>query len=503
MTGPGSRMRQAPRWLVSIAVMLTTIMAILDMTIVNVALPHMMGALGARVDQITWVLTSYIVSEAVVIPLSGTLSARFGRRRVMLVSISGFIIASALCGISQSLSQIVLFRILQGAFGAPLIPLSQSVMIDAFPASERGRAMALWGMGIMLGPVLGPTLGGYITQHLEWRWVFYINVPLGLLSLLLVADAVGQTPTQRRSVNITDTVLMVIGIAALQTALDRGNQDNWFDSAFIVSLFLVSVASLTAFAWRAHHRADPVLDLKLLRDRNLALASFMMMLFGLGLFGTIALQPIMLERLLDYPAQTTGLVMAPRALGSAFSMLLVSRLMSRIQPRLLVGVGLMLAATGTWLMTRFNLQVSAAQVMWPGVLQGLGMGLVFVPLATSAYETLPKKDTDAASGIYNLARTLGSSMGISLAATLLSRRQQINWNTLGGHITTYTPALNEWLSPLGLSMQDPRAAALLSAELNRQSLMLAFDQVFIVLAASFMIMLPVAVLLRPKTAEST
>ena len=498
-TGAAHSGPEPSRLLVSLTVMLTTVMAILDMTIVNVTLPHMMGALGARSDQVTWVLTSYIVAEAITIPLTGFLTGRFGRKRVMLVGIGGFVISSMLCGTAQSLPEIVFFRVMQGVFGAPLIPLSQSVMVTLFPPRERGKAMALWSIGIMLGPVLGPTLGGFITEHLNWRWVFFINLPVGLLNLVLVARLIKETERFQKAFDIVGALFMALGIGALQVVLDRGNEDNWFESHTIVLLSLLSVASLVTFAWRSVHRGDSVLNLQVLKDRNLALSSFMMATFGLGLFGTIALQPIMLERLFNYPAETTGLVMAPRALGSAFSMMLVAKLINRFDARKLVFLGLCLAATGTWLMSRYNLQISTGWVVWPGVVQGLGLGMIFVPLSTIAYETISKNHLDEAAGIFNLARTLGSAMGISAATTVLSHASQTGWNELGGHFNPFNPALYGWLARHGLTLDAPLTPHLLAQLLGRQSTILAFVDVFYMIAISFLVLSPLLMLMgRPQ-----
>lgn len=486
----------APRWLLGIAVMLATVMVILDMTIVNVALPHMMGSLAATADQITWVLTAYIVMEAIVIPLSGFLAAWLGRRRLMLISITGFVAASALCGQADTLAEMVVFRLLQGGFGAAVIPLSQSIMVDSFPGDERGKAMALWGVGIMLGPILGPTLGGFITQHLDWRWVFYINVPVGVINLLMISRLVKSESTQPMRFDWIGALLLAVGIGSLQTLLDRGNQENWFQSGLIVTLAAMSLFGLLAFVLRSWSRTDSVLQLHLLKDRNLLLASLMMAVFGMGLFGTIALQPLMLERLFDYPAQTTGLVMAPRGLASAIGMFVVSRLINRLGAPRLVLVGLMLAACGTWLMTWYSLDLSIGWFVWPSILQGLGMGMIFVPLSTLVYETLPRSATDQGSAIFNLARTVGGAVGISLAATVLTRMTQVNWNRLGGDINPFNPALQQWLAVHQLDLSNPLAPQLLSHELGRQASMIGFLDAFWFITLGFIVMAPLLLLFR-------
>lgn len=484
------------RMMSGLALMLTTVMVIMDMTIVNVTLPHMMGALGATADQVTWVLTAYIVAEAVTIPLTGFLAGRFGRRRILLFGIGGFIIASALCGQAESLAEIVVFRLLQGIAGAPLIPLSQSVLVDSFPPKDRGKAMAIWGIGIMLGPVLGPTVGGLVTEHLNWRWVFYINLPVGLLNLALVARLIAETPRRQVGADLLGAVFMIIGIGSLQTMLDRGNQLGWWQSGQIDVLTITAVAGIILFIVRSLTHPSPVVDLRLFRDRNLAIASGMMLVFGLGLFGTIAVQPLMLERLLGYPAETTGLVMAPRALGSALSMAIVARLSGKVDQRWLVGTGMSLAAFGTWMMSWYNLSISPGWVVWPGIVQGMGMGSVFVPLSTMAYASLAREQADSGAGLFNLARTIGSAVGVSIAATWYTRFGQADWNQLGGHINVFNPALHHWLHGHGMQLTDPLAPSMLANELARQSSMLAFTQVFQMISLSFLVMAPMLLLLK-------
>ena len=484
------------RMLTGLALMLTTVMVIMDMTIVNVTLPHMMGALGATADQVTWVLTGYIVAEAVTIPLTGYLAGRFGRRRVLLAGIVGFLVTSALCGQSDSLTEIVVFRLLQGVAGAPLIPLSQSVLVNTFPREQRGKAMAIWGIGIMLGPVLGPTVGGLVTEHLNWRWVFYINLPVGMLNLLLVTRYIKETARRAVGTDLLGAVFMILGIGSLQTLLDRGNQEGWWQSGFIDLLAIAAALGIGLFVWRSLTVERPIVELKLFRDRNLAAASGMMVVFGLGLFGTIALQPIMLERLLHYPAELTGLVMAPRALGSAFSMAIVARLTTRVNPRWLIGTGMLLAMVGTSIMALYNLDISPAWVVWAGVVQGLGMGAVFVPLSTMAYGTLAESDADAGACLFNLARTIGSAVGVSIAATWYTRFSQADWNQLGGHIQPFNPAVHQWLAAQGLDLGSRLAPSMLAHELSRQASMLAFTQVFQLIALSFLLMAPLLLVLR-------
>lgn len=476
--------------------MLTTVMVILDMTIVNVAMPHMMGALGATADEITWVLTGYIVADAIFIPTSGFLAERLGRKRLMLVSVAGFVIASALCGQATTLAEMVAFRILQGAFGASVIPLSQSIMVDEFPPEKRGHAMAVWGLGVMMGPILGPTLGGAIVQNWDWRWVFYINVPIGVLNVFMVLRWVRQTKQQRTPVDWLGAGLMAVGIGAGQVFLDRGNQEDWFASRQIQLSALVSIGCLGWFLARTWTRRDSILRLRLLRDRNLATACFMMVTFGLGMFGTIALQPLLLQSLLNYPADTTGYIMAPRGIASGVSMFLAGMMIGRVDPRYLVAAGLAISAVSSHFMTQYNLYISPWWAVWPGLIQGLGMGLIFVPLSTIAFATLPKDQTDQGSALYNLARTIGSSVGISIASTATYRLGQITWNQLGGHINPFDPAVQDYLAARGLSLSDPLAPHVLGAELARQSAMLSYVDAFHMITLSFAALAPLVLLLR-------
>jgi MFS transporter, DHA2 family, multidrug resistance protein len=484
------------RALVSIAVMLTTIMVVLDMTIVNVALPHMMGALGATSEQVTWVLTSYMVSDAIFVALTGFLAARLGQRRLILICITGFVLSSALCGMSQSLFEMVVFRILQGCLGAPIIPLSQAIMVESFGRKERGKAMAIWGIGIMVAPVLGPTLGGFITDHMNWRWVFYINLPVGIISLLLATATVKNTARKMARIDWMGMALMIAGIGSLQLVLDRGNQEGWFDSSMITILSMVSALALISFVLRGWNKKDNIINLSLFRDRNFATSCSMMGAFGLGLFGIIAIQPIMLERLLGYPAELTGLVMAPRGIASAVGMFICGQLINRLDPRYLVFFGICMAAFGTSIMVSYTLDISPGWVVWPGVIQGLGMGMIFVTLSTLAYDTLPREVAAEAAGLFNLTRTVGSSIGISVIATVLTNRTQFHWQDLGGYINSFNTNLQVWLNAHGMSLNDPVTAHQLANTLDRQASMLAFVDAFWFVTISFLLMLPLVLLLR-------
>lgn len=493
---------KAERVLAAAAVMLAVLMVVLDMTVVNVALPHMMGALGATSDQITWVLTSYIVASAVTIPLSGYLAERFGRRNVMLVSVAGFVLASALCGQSATLSQMVLSRLLQGVFGASVIPVSQAIMVDTFDAKDRGKAMAIWGIGVLMGPILGPTVGGFITDHMGWRWVFYINVPIGILNLALILAYLAPSPRREASADWIGALQLAVGIGCLQTLLDRGNREDWLQSNYILGLAVVSVIGLALFIRRSLRRPDAVLQIDLLKDRNLAAATFMIMAFGVGMLSTIVLQPIFLEHLLGYPASTAGLAMAPRGIAVAVGMASVAMLINRFEPRLLVLAGLSLSAAGSYAMTWYNLDVDLRWIILPGIVQGIGMGMIFVPLSTLAYQTLPAAATDQAASIFNLARTIGGSIGIAISATVLTRDSTASWSMLGERVNPYDPALAQWLETTGLSVSDPNTAAVLGEQITRQATMLGFLSAFHFVALSFLVLIPFVLLLSGKTRET-
>jgi len=491
------------RLLSSLAVLLAVLMVILDMTVVNVALPDMMGALGATPDQITWVLTSYIVAEAIIIPMSGFLAQRFGRKNVLLVSVSGFVVSSMLCGQSTTLFEMVLFRLFQGAFGASVVPLSQATMVDSYDAANRGKAMAIWGIGVLLGPIMGPTVGGFITDHLGWQWVFYINLPIGIVNLALLAAYIRPTKAMRVPIDWLGAAFLAIGVGSLQMLLDRGNVEDWLQSPVIVSLGIVSAACLVAFVARSFNRPDAILKLSLLKDRNLATSTFLIMAFGVGMLSTIALQPLFLEHLLGYPASTAGLVMAPRGIAVMVGMIIVAALISRVDPRWLVFFGLALAAAGTYVTTiTYNLEIDRFWIIVPTIAQGIGMGMIFVPLSSLAYQTLPKDASDQAASIFNIARTIGGSIGIAIAATILTRASQRNWQSLGGSLDPYNPTLHAWFGATGLAASDPQAQQMLGAELMRQSMMIGFIEAFGFVKLSFLVLIPFVLLLRDTGAGS-
>ncbi|CAH0535278.1 Fatty acid resistance protein FarB [Vibrio stylophorae] len=486
------------RLLVTIAVMLSAIMVLLDMTIANVALPHMMGALGVTSDQVTWVLTSYSMAEAIFIPLASFLTLKFGVRRLLLISVSGFIITSALCGQADGIVEMVTFRIMQGAFGAAVIPLSQSIMVQIYPENQRGKAMALFSVGVLLGPILGPTLGGIITENMDWRWIFYVNLPIGALCLALLYFFVKLDGRGQTSIDWPLVIAMAIGIGLLQMVLDRGNEESWFESNTILLSAVISACAILFFVARSWITKGDIAPIWLLRDRNLAMSCIVMAGFSMGMFGITQLQPMMLEQLLQYPVDTTGFVMAPRGLTSAIVLLAMARFMDRIDARLLIVIGLALNAFGTFWMTQYSLDINLYWILLPSIIQGAGMGLVFAPLSQLAYATLAPKDTVGGAVVFNLCRTIGGSFGISIVNTYFSRVQQQEWHELGGALSPSNPILQQAAQAQGQQITDPSFLIQIQNLLHQQSTLTAFVYTFGFLLISYLCLIPLLAFFKPK-----
>ncbi len=484
------------RMLIVVVVMSATLMQVIDTTIVNVALPHMQGSLGASPDEITWTLTSYLVASAIFMPLTGYISDKIGRKFYLFISIAGFTIVSALCGASVSLTEIVVFRLLQGVFGAALVPLSQAIMTDIFPPEERTRAMAIWGVGVMVGPILGPTLGGYLTDIASWRWTFYVNVPVGILTLLFMS-VIPDSPRKHRQLDWLGTLLICTSIGGLQYVLDRGNSFDWFASNQIIFATYLTIACFIGYiVHRLDNQTDSIFDLKLFRDKNFSIACLMLCIVGLGLYGTMVIQPIMMQSYMHYPVLTTGLILAPRGLAGMLSMVLVTQMAKRMDPRWIILCGIIICTMGIWAGTYYSLEnINTFWLIWPMLIQGFGMGMIFVPLATVAFSTVPQNLRTEAAGIYSLMRTIGGSVGISIAITLYTRRAQVFWNVLGGGITPYNSAVYQYLRPLHVAPTSALGSQLLSMELLRQSSMLAFINVFAFIAWAFILMTPLVFLI--------
>jgi DHA2 family multidrug resistance protein len=462
-----------------VAVVLTAILEVLDITIVSVAIPHMLGSFGATSDQITWVLTSYLVAAAVVMPLTGYLSERLGRRRLLNISIVGFVISSALCGLSWNLLSMVIFRVAQGICGAPLIALSQAILLDAFPREKHGQALAIFGLGIMVAPVLGPVFGGWLTDTFVWRAVFYINVPIGLLALMLARGHLPRVPVKYLQTDWRGLVLLILTVGSLQLVLDQGPTRDWFDSRFIQVFSVFTLFSGAAFLMRGWGNPRNIINLSMLKDRNFGAGLVASMAYGIPLFGTIALLPLLTQRLLGYPATSAGLLFVPRAIVSAISLAITGGILMRlIDSRYLMAAGLVLTAIGTIAMARLSLFVDAWGLVWPGMIAGAGMGLFFVPLNAVAFATIPDARLDEASGVMALMRNIGASIGIAMVSWLLVRQGQINWGNLTSHISPFNPALRSYLSLQGLDFHSPGAVVAIAREVARQAQMIAFNDLF-------------------------
>ncbi|MFK7843315.1 MAG: DHA2 family efflux MFS transporter permease subunit, partial [Sphingorhabdus sp.] len=462
------------RLLLTIAVMLGNIMQILDSTIANVALPHMQSGLGATLDTVTWVLTSYILASAVAIPITGWIADRIGSRSLFLWSIAGFTLSSLLCATATSLEMLVFYRIMQGMSGAFVMPLSQTVMLDINAPKDHPKAMALWGMGIMIAPIMGPIVGGYLTENFSWEWIFLINVPLGIITFVLLWTLLPSRPITRRKFDLFGFTLFAIFIATFQLMLDRGNGEDWFDSWEIIIEFGLSAAALWMFAIHMATAKNPFLSRDLFKNRNLITAMLLMIVAGITMFSTMALLPPMLQNIYRYTPIDAGIILAPRGVGVFLGMAVGSRLATLVDPRFVVAAGMAFASLSAWMMTGWSLEMDRWPVITSGMIQGFGMGALFVTMNILAFTTLPPAlRTDAAS-LLNLARTIGASVGIAVFVGLLGRNWQASHADLAGNVTE---AQLSPLSPTSISrlgQYGEQAMMMIDAEVNRQALMIAY-----------------------------
>jgi MFS transporter, DHA2 family, multidrug resistance protein len=492
--------RPLNRGMITLSIMLATIMQTLDSTIANVALPHMQGTLSASQDQIAWVLTAYIVAAAIATPLTAWVVDRFGEKNVFMASVIGFTAASVLCGMSDSLGQIVAARLLQGVFGAALVPMAQMVIMEINPPEKQGPAMAVWGMGVTVGPILGPTLGGWLTDSYDWRWVFFINIPIGALATLGIWRYLRPARGARRmQFDAFGFASLSLGVGALQMLLDRGQQNDWFSSGETWTEALVMIIAFTYFiAHTALSRPDKsFLDYRLLKNGNYVTGLLFIFIVGSVLFGSRALLPTMLETLFDYPVATTGLVIAPSSLGSMLAMLIAGRIMGRVDLRLLLFAGFSITAVALWQMTRYSLDLSESDIIWPGVLQGIGTGLAFVPLSAAAFATLRPEMRAQGTAMFSLVRNIGASVGISLVQTVLVRNTVSTHAALVERITYANPA---WNNPAVASAYDttrPGGAAALDAMITQQSAMIAYINDFRLMLYLTLAVLPLLLFIKP------
>jgi DHA2 family multidrug resistance protein len=477
--------------------MLATLMQALDTTIANVALPYIQGSVSATQDQIAWVLTSYIVAAAIMTPPTGFLAARFGLKGLFLTAVAGFTIASMLCGMAQSLVQIVLFRILQGAFGAALVPLSQSVLLTINPPERQGSAMAMWGVAVMAGPILGPVLGGWLTENYSWRYVFYINVPIGILCFLGMRAFL--TDTARNAHEKLDWFgfgTLSLGIGAMQVLLDRGEELDWFGSNEIVIESIVAASALYLFLVHTFTAKEPFVKPTLFRDRNFAAGTVFAFVLGLTYYASLALQPPYLQNLMNYPIVTAGLVLGPRGVGTMAAMLVVGRLIGRVDTRLMLGLGLSLSAWAFYAMTGWTPDVSQWTIVWVGVVQGIGLGFLFVPLSTVTLATLSPAQRTEGAGLYSLSRNIGSSVGISVVNALLTRNTQINHADIVEHVTAVNRAFE---SPMVMRFWNPLDAAgraALDAMITQQAQIISYIDDYKLLMIAILSVFPLLIVFK-------
>ena len=490
------------RGLITLTVMLATIMQALDTTIANVALPHMQGSVGATQDQISWVLTSYIVASAIFMPLTGFLSGRFGRKRIFIASVVGFTLTSMLCGAAQSLGQIVAFRFLQGVFGASLVPLSQAVMLDSYPREKHGSAMALWGVGVMIGPILGPSLGGWLTEYYSWRWVFYINLPFGVLAWLGLSAFLQESPLDRqRRFDLPGFALLSLGIGALQMMLDRGESLDWFASAEVVAEAVLCVLALYLFTVHIFTHEHPFIEPGLLRDRNFALGLVFIFVVGIILLATMALLPPFLQGLMGYPIIDIGLLLAPRGLGTMAAMMVVGRLSGKVDPRALILLGLGLISLSLWRMSLFSLDTRGPDIVGTGIIQGMGLGLIFVPLSTLSFSTLAPRYRNEATSLYSLMRNIGSSIGISIVISYLAQRVQINHAAYADYIDPSRLPLQQAVESGAIDLASPQGLARVNQLLNQQATTLAYLQDFRLMMWITLAAIPLLLLRQPAKSQ--
>jgi DHA2 family multidrug resistance protein len=487
------------RWLLTVGIMGAMIMQILDTTIANVALPHMQTSLGATMDTVTWVLTSYIVASAIAIPATGWLSGRFGSRKLFLCAVGGFIIASMLCGTAVNLEEMVIFRILQGIAAAFIGPLTQTALLDINPPEHQAKAMSVWAMGLMVGPIMGPVIGGWLTESYNWRWVFYVNLPVGIATFAILWFLLPTRPREHRSLDITGFALIGISVASFQLMLDRGQQEDWFSSWEIMVEAGVAIGALWMGIVHLATAKKPLFDRRLFKNRNLVVGMFFMIVVGMSTMAPMALLPPMLQQLFGYPVVDTGLMLAPRGVGVLLSMGLAARLMGKIDTRYIIAVGFLVFALSLRNMAAWSLQMDFWPVIISGFIQGIGMGLVFVPLNSIAFATLgPEYRTDGSS-LVNLMRSIGQSGGISLATTMLARNLQQSHADLASHVTANTiPSLDlGTLNQYGILSDGVFAFA--DGMINQQAAMIAYLDDFYLMSWISILVVPLVFLLsKPK-----
>ena len=501
-------MPRVNKWLVALTVMIPTLMVIVDTSVVNVSLDHIRGSLSAGIDEATWSITSYLAANAVIIPMSGWLSRLFGRKRYLVSSVALFTVSSLFCGLAWSIQSLIIFRVLQGLAGGALQPLSQSILLETFPVYQHGMAMAIFGIGIMFGPIIGPVLGGWITDSWSWHWIFFVNVPFGIVSIFMTILFIFDPPYMKKTkmkIDYWGLILMTVGVGCLQLILDRGQREDWFSSELITWMTVACVVALVFFILVERTVKEPIVDLKVFKDATFVLGNVILFFVVMNLFGSIVMLPIYLQTLMGYTATLSGFVLGPGGIANLLCMPIVGQLVSRGYPKWLILFGILMTAYATYQMSQFNLQVDFNAVLWPRVMLGIGVAFVFIPLTTISLSHIRKEEMGNASAVFNLLRNLGGSFGVALSATILARQAQVHQAHLTEHLTPFDPAyvLSAQQSARTLlekGIEASQAAqdgmGLIYQRLLREAAMLSFNDVFYLLTVLMLLTVPLVFFMR-------
>jgi DHA2 family multidrug resistance protein len=508
---PAEHLSTKAKWLPAIAVMASAAMEMLDTSVVNVSLRHIAGSLSSTVDEATWILTSYIVANAIILPISGWLASYFGRKRLLMAVVTGFTVSSLLCGIAPSLGWLIFFRVVQGVTGGGLVPLSQAILLESFPVEERGKAMAFWAIGMIAFPIMGPMVGGWLTDNYSWRWVFYVNLPVGIASLVMMQLFISDPPYLRptsRHIDLWGLGLLAVGMGAFQIMLDKGQQEDWFSSDFITALAVIAVVGLTVFVIRELRTEEPVVDFHLLRYGTFSAGVFVGGVLGFVLFGSLVLLPLFMQQLLGFPAVTAGIWTSPRGIGTLVMLPITGILLGkRFDPRIMLTAGLLLASYAFFGYASLDLDAGGTDFLWPQIIQGAGLSMVFTPLSTLAMDPIPLRSMGYATSLFSVVRNMGSSMGISFVTTMLARRSQFHQARLVEGITPFSPGLQQWAQRFGDMMPQapapgtvPRGTlGVLYGQVLRQAAAMSYLEMFHVLGMLFLAVLPLVwIMKRPR-----
>jgi DHA2 family multidrug resistance protein len=502
------------KWIIALTVMLPTLIEIVDTSVVNVALDHIRGSLSAGIDESTWTITSYLVSNAIIIPMTGWLSRLFGRKRYLILSISLFTLSSLLCGLAWNLQSLIFFRVLQGIGGGALQPISQSILLETFPRKQHGMAMAIFGVGIMFGPIIGPLLGGWITDNWSWHWIFFINIPIGIVSILMVIFFIVDPSYMKRArmkIDYWGLAFLALGLGCLQIVLDKGQIEDWFSSGFITWFTLISAASLIFFVIRELYAEHPIVNLRAFKNVTFSSGNALMFFAFFNLFGSIVLLPIYLQTLMGYTATLAGMVLGPGGIATLIAMPIAGRLVTKVNPKGLLAFGIIVSAWSTYLMSQFSLSADFNVIIWPRIVLGVGMGFLFIPLTTLTMSEIKKEEMANATAIYNLLRNLGGSFGVAFVTTMLARRGQLHEVRLIEHLTPYdinyqvaTQKAGDMLQYRGFdpTMADQGGLGVIYRGLLKQASMMAFNDAFFLLSVFMICIVPLVLLMKKGKGET-